>query len=527
MKASPDQLIQGFLDGTLSPTESEELNKLIKSDPAFANKLAETAVFHHALGTGFRSGTLPTRSGHPNTHAGYPDRKPLSTLIKQALPWALAAAAVIVTMMALISKPDTKNPPVVRETEKHNTGFAVLTRVVDPQWKGKTSPAQGDILGSGLLELKEGLVQIEFFSGVSLVVEGNAALEIISPDEMRLVRGKLRAHVPPPAIGFQIHTARGTVLDLGTEFALDFSNNKGELHVIDGEVEWHAKAAPEIHLTQGSALRFSGADTQQIKADPKRFNGPVELDAKVILNQDRQFLSWQQSSRNLKRQANILAYFPMEEGSPWTRSLSAFPKTIAPGAIVAAKAVDGRWPAKQALDFSPNGSRVRVNIPGQHQALTLSTWAKIDSLDRQFNALFLTDNYDLGEPHWQLTEQGQLFFSIGLGKEKFHHIFLSPVVWDHSDSEKWLHLVTTYDVATRTCSHYLNGRIIFQQQAPSEKGVDALKIGSAQIGNWGLPTREEPDFAVRNLNGRLDEFTLFKTVLTPGEIQSLYQAGKP
>ena len=157
-----------------------------------------------------------------------------------------------------------------------------------------------------------------------------------------------------------------------------------------------------------------------------------------------------------------------------------------------------------------------------------STWAKIDSLDRQYNALFLTDNYEIGEPHWQLTDKGQLFFSVGLGQGKgFHHVFLSPLVWDHSDSEKWLHLVTTYDVATRTCVHYLNGKEISRDQADQEQGVDAINIGSAQIGNWGLPTRREPEFAVRNLNGRLDEFTIFSTVLTPDEIQSLYQSGKP
>ncbi len=528
MKPSTDQLIHGYLDGTLSPTEAAELNGLIKSDPEIADRLAIAAMLHHSLDSGFRSGSLPLRSGHPNTHTGNPDRKPLLSFIKPALPWALAAAAAIVAMMTLKSDPAADPTPVALKAEKHNAGFAVLTRVVDPLWKSAEAPAQGDVLGTGLLELNEGLVQIEFFSGVSLVVEGNAALEIISPDEMRLVRGKLRAHVPPPAIGFQIHTPRGTVLDLGTEFALDFTDEKGELHVLDGEVEWHESTAPEVYLTEGSALRFTDENTSNITADASLFTGTGELDAKVALHQNQRFSDWQHHSLTLRKQSNILAYFSMEDVDSWTRNLTAFPQEIAPGAIVAAKAVEGRWPAKQALDFSPNGSRVRVTIPGQHQALTLSTWAKIDSLDRQYNALFLTDNYDIGEPHWQLTDKGQLFFSVGLGKDRgLHHIFLSPVVWDHSDSEQWLHLVTTYDVATRTCLHYLNGQEVSRDQAAEKQGVDALNIGSAQIGNWGLPTREEPEFAVRNLNGRLDEFTLFNTVLTPDEIQSLYQSGKP
>ena len=47
----------------------------------------------------------------------------------------------------------------------------------------------------------------------------------------------------------------------------------------------------------------------------------------------------------------------------------------------------------------------------------------------------------------------------------------------------------------------MNGEEVSREQAPAEKFVEAIKIGNAQIGNWGLPTKDEPEFAVRNLNG--------------------------
>ena len=75
--------------------------------------------------------------------------------------------------------------------------------------------------------------------------------------------------------------------------------------------------------------------------------------------------------------------------------------------------------------------------------------------------------------------------------------------------------------------HYLNGEEISRDSAPPEKGVDALVIGSSQIGNWGLPTRSDPGFAIRNLNGRLDEFAILKSVLSPQEVKTLYLNGKP
>ncbi|MEJ6579139.1 MAG: hypothetical protein QNL68_05000 [Akkermansiaceae bacterium] len=85
MKPSTKQLIHGYFDGTLSPIEEEELNRLTKTDPKIADKLAMTAMLHHSLDSGFRSGSLPLRSGHPNTHTDHPGRKPLLSIIKPAL----------------------------------------------------------------------------------------------------------------------------------------------------------------------------------------------------------------------------------------------------------------------------------------------------------------------------------------------------------------------------------------------------------------------------------------------------------
>jgi hypothetical protein len=524
MNQEYDKLFHGFLDSTLNQGELVRLNKILKESPAAADQFAEIALLHGSLHSGFRSGALATK--HTHAVANIPGRKPILSSSKTLLPWAMAAAAAVVAIVALRDPETGIITSPVAEVEKHNSGFAILTHSVNSIWSG-TTPAEGDLLPQGLLELKSGLAQIEFFSGVSLVLEGDAALEIISPDEMRLLRGKLRAHVPRPAIGFKIHTPQGTALDLGTEFALDVSHNDSELHVIDGEVEWHEESEPDILLTKGQALQLTGKENSRIEAKPERFTGPDQLARKIADYQTDRFTDWQQDSRATESHPELLAYFPMDQLQDWDRELPSKAGKILPGAIVGAKVVEGRWPQKEALDFSPNGSRVRIHIPGRHQALTYSTWAKIDSLDRQYNALFLTDNYGLGEPHWQIREDGRLFFSVGLGKGKLHHIFHSPVIWDYTKSEQWLHLVTTYDVGTRTCVHYLNGEEISRESAPEEKGVGALVIGNAQIGNWGLPTREEPEFAVRNLNGRLDEFTIYQSALTPEEIKSLYLSGKP
>ena len=81
------------------------------------------------------------------------------------------------------------------------------------------------------------------------------------------------------------------------------------------------------------------------------------------------------------------------------------------GGIVGARVTQGRWPGKTALDFRGEGDRVRFNIPGEFDAITLYAWVRIDALDRELNSLFLTDHYDAGEFHWQLSSLGALHFS--------------------------------------------------------------------------------------------------------------------
>jgi hypothetical protein len=53
-----------------------------------------------------------------------------------------------------------------------------------------------------------------------------------------------------------------------------------------------------------------------------------------------------------------------------------------------------------------------------------------------------------------------------------------------------------------------------------------LVFGPCELGNWGLPT-EGHQFPIRNLNGAMDEFALYGSVLAAGEIATLYRQGKP
>ena len=131
-------------------------------------------------------------------------------------------------------------------------------------------------------------------------------------------------------------------------------------------------------------------------------------------------------------------------------------------------------------------------------------------------------------------DDGRLFFSVkkndvwnATNGEKDKHIFFSPPFWDSSLSGRWLMVATVYDGTNLQVTHYLNGEVLSQEAIPEEYLVTSIRIGDASLCNWGLPERNQPRFAIRNLNGSMDEFLLFSAALSEAEIRELFVESSP
>ena len=434
---------------------------------------------------------------------------------------------------------DYTSTPTVGDQEQQSSGFAILSGQSEANWGSDTSLSAGSIVPAGELHLKSGLAQFELFSGVTLVIEGEARFSILSPMEVSVVSGKVRARVPEPAQGFRLLTEAGEVVDLGTEFAVDVSPKQAEVHVLDGEVEWYPRNLPSQRLKQGEASRTEGQVQTALVASSQSFVDTVELQRRIHDRQQSRREQWRKTSETLSRDERLIAHYQLTPESVAKRRLPNLATTKAglagEGAIVAATAVTNRWgESDTALDFSPAGSRVRLQVPGEYQNLTLACWVKINSLDRWYNSLFLTDGHEQGEPHWQIMDDGRLFFSVKKRDlfdrsrgEKDKHIFYSPPFWNTSLSGRWLMIATVYDSQRRMVTHYLDGEVLSEEAIPEEYLVTNIRIGDASLCNWGLPERDQPRFAIRNLNGSLDEFLLFSAALSTDEIRRLYANGQP
>ncbi|MEM9017542.1 MAG: LamG-like jellyroll fold domain-containing protein, partial [Verrucomicrobiota bacterium] len=375
----------------------------------------------------------------------------------------------------------------------------------------------------------------------SMIVAGPAEIALRSAWEAECREGSVRMKVPPAARGFRLNGPETEIVDLGTEFGFEVRDGRGRVEVFDGEIAMRHRGGAERFVEGGGAfdLPASSAETATA-AGGGHFPDPLAFDAGAKAARVADFKRWQSHRDRLAADAELIAYYTFERENPLVTDLAHRTGPLAgehDGAVVLAQEVDGRWPGlKSALEFRRPGARVRVSVPGEFSAFTFAAWVRIDSLDRRYNALFMGDGYETGEPHWQIRDDGQMMLSVMVDDTRpnpyhpedagFHRVYFSPPMWDLSMSGQWMHLASVFDPANRKVSHYVNGVRIHQQEIVDEYFIETLRIGNAEIGNWGEPFREDPTFAIRNLNGRIGELAAFRKALNEEAIAALYEASR-
>ena len=114
------------------------------------------------------------------------------------------------------------------------------------------------------LKLDAGLVEITYYNGAKLVLEGPVEFTVEKANACRLELGKLAAKVPKPAAGFTVETPGMSVVDLGTEFSvMAEESGSTEVHIFIGEVEVqqpgrNGAVATVQRLKAGQAIRCTG-----------------------------------------------------------------------------------------------------------------------------------------------------------------------------------------------------------------------------------------------------------------------------
>jgi hypothetical protein len=145
-----------------------------------------------------------------------------------------------------------------------------VTGLMGVEWEPAGAPAlvPGGVVAERVA-FRTGLVELSYGNGVRVTLEGPADYTVVDGGRGNLASGKLVAYVPPGAEGFSIDYAKGKVVDLGTEFAMDVAKDgTTELGVFDGEVELHLPGDKPRPLFEGQAVIHDESAEKNLRAVP-------------------------------------------------------------------------------------------------------------------------------------------------------------------------------------------------------------------------------------------------------------------
>jgi len=247
MSELPDELktrIDEYLDGTLAADGMRVLEEQLRASEAARDYFVRYSGLHSDLFLDARTDRATDRAlgsiGSPPTNR------------RRSAAWSFAVAAGILLATFLgwrlgIHRNESSAPEAV----------AWLVNAQDCQWADGQSPEDGLKAGT-VLNVERGLAEIRFRKGTHVVLNGPAKLELLSDNCARLHRGRITARVPEPAIGFELQTPQGKVVDLGTEFGVAVGDDLAtDVYVFKGEVVATPTAFQPLHLQTNLAVRLT------------------------------------------------------------------------------------------------------------------------------------------------------------------------------------------------------------------------------------------------------------------------------
>jgi len=529
-----NDMVAAVCHGLATEEQMQALNELLRVDPAARDEYLLRVELHSRLASD------PDLFATTSAEAGdtvAPDRGgsqvsniiPLPTWAfsrRQGVAWAVGLAACLLILVGVgliwFERPNSRKPT--------SLAVAVMSQAVEARWNrpGDARPV-GAALEPGWLRLRSGLVQVTFYSGARLVLEGPAEVQLVSPGEAFCQAGRVMVEVPAQARGFRVGSPQVKVVDLGTQFGLDVKRAGAEVQVFKGEVEYLVPGATKHSLKEGEGVLVeTGGATRRVSADSAVFDSLFDLQRRWLAMLALRYENWRTASAWRNQDSSLLARFDLEDTdtSGWTlHNVGVGGNHVTDATIIGCSETEGRWPGKHALEFRSPSDRVRFSVPGEFRALTLSAWVNVKGLDRQFNSLFMCDGFDAGKIHWQIRSDGVLDLGVQGPHIRDVQIFASPAVVGFHQFGQWLHLAAVVDGERRQVIHYVNGMAVSRHAL---KLPPPYRIGAAELGNWNAGEMpNQPPFLIRHFSGAMDEFALFNRALSDAEIQALYSEGKP
>jgi hypothetical protein len=490
-----DQLIDGHLDGTLTPDEAAQLSEALETSAAARERYWTAASLPALL-----DGALEQL-----------DREP-PVMVRRRRAWLAGAAAAALLVLAAASWWGAR--PAAGSAGPLRPQFATVSNASEA-----VEFRLGQRLPAGRLRLPAGRLGLTFDCGAVVELVGPAELELESEFRGFLHHGQLTAQVPPPAQGFIIQTPQGQIRDLGTAFGLAVKAEGGsEVHVLEGSVEATGTgpaATPQL-ITASQARRFTAARLEPAAYDGARFQPRLPLHPPAgppLLFSHWSFdepsgADFSDTAQRHRLTASILDS-PRSAGRPLAERLT-------PG-------IAGR-----ALSFNGEGEFATTTHPGFAGTTprTVALWVRLPLQPKPGSRnCFLGWGTSGAMTKWEMLwnqvasegTPGALRLEFGLG-----HVIGST----NLRTGRWHHLAIVYhgeagaDVTTHI-KLYVDGRLDpLSGRRPQRIQTDTTSPAAVPL-TLGRYLDYRANYPRLYFHGEIDELHLIEAALTPAEIEKL------
>ena len=511
-QTSEREIFRRLVDGSLDEVEFSAVEQRLLSDTSFRERYVRAMGIEAGLYEAF---SFPGTFTEP-----LPQRTPpgrvfalgglCATLLFAFVGWLFWSSTPAKHIAAFngSNRPGVK--PVAMITQSH-------------AYSGDIKP--GMRIKPGKLTLERGQIQLEFFNGAQINVEGPAELDIVSSDAAALISGRASVRVPAGARGFILSTPDAAIVDLGTEFAVSVDDSgDSEVHVVEGEVAvsllgGDGNTLTSEFVTEAKSVRINGRppSLEQIDSPGVAFPGiqpqisaPLRVGAEYVraVRASQPDIYWRFEELTDGLVAN-------EMGPRWAGKIHTAPDDRA--AIVVSDGV---------ARFSATGTPHRLEpielLPGfTHETFSIELWVSPNSfhwatlvavvpeenVERNFHLSLLELPYKSALVYTPGSFRFLHRYPLGIngGTNLFTDGDCTPGLWH-------------YLVAAKTPTGmklYLNGRLI--------RSISETLTGD------GLPCRFYmgqlyEGLTDRQLSGAIDEFAVYMRELSDEEIQQHYRA---
>ena len=232
IEAQLGHLLSAFCDDRLDASHREQLEAILQDHPEARAYYLRYLDQHLELR---RTGEVRSRSRQNVASLPRPGTTGRNTwMAVSGVAAVLILGLSIALWKSLSPQPDNLTVAVTEPP----VPIAYLTRADGVKWRSKTNlPKIGGQLSAGAYELLAGQLRLDFIDGAAVAIQSPAEFSLQDEDSVLLKRGKMAVRASKPDGGFTVNTPVAIFFDVGTEFAVNVTeDSSSQLLVRDGEV---------------------------------------------------------------------------------------------------------------------------------------------------------------------------------------------------------------------------------------------------------------------------------------------------